>query len=244
MNVPFFNNFKRPFLFAHRGLSAKAPENTMRAFKLAWESGIPGIELDIRLTADEEVVVFHDNDLTRITGKEGIIEQMNLEEVRKLDAGEGERIPLLREVFEAAPDNAYFDIEMKVDARNGREMALALSKIIAEYELEESCIVSSFYPSGLREIKIAAPTVATAFIYSERLVKEHPIQHFFARTASATTFLKPEWPVMEASLKHLRALITWTVNDPEKARELIKLGAVGIISDDPTPLLEDAKEAP
>jgi len=239
MNYPIFNNNKRPFLFAHRGLSAKAPENTLRAFKLAWEAGIPGVELDVRITADDEVVVFHDNNLERMTGKDGTVEQSSLEELKRFDLGDGERIPLLSEVFDAAPENAYFDIEMKVEWRNGRELALALSKIIAEYSMEDFCIVSSFYPSGIREIKIAAPTVPTALIYSEALVKEHPIQHFFARMASATPFLKPEWPIMEASLKHFRALITWTVNDMDKAKELIKLGAVGIISDDPTPLLTE-----
>lgn len=239
MNYPFFNNNKRPFLFAHRGLSTKAPENTLRAFNLAWEAGIPGVELDVRLTADEEIVVFHDRDLERMTGAQGTIEESNLEDLKRYDLGDGDRIPLLREVFEAAPEHAYFDIEMKVEWRNGREMSLALSKVIEEYGITDRCIVSSFYPSGLREIRIALPTVPTALIYSESLVKEHPVQHFFARVFSATPFLKPEWPIMEDSIKHLRALITWTVNDMDKARELIKLGAVGIISDDPTPLLTE-----
>ncbi|MBN1685118.1 MAG: glycerophosphodiester phosphodiesterase, partial [Spirochaetales bacterium] len=54
--VPFLENYDRPLFFAHRGLSAKAPENTLAAFKLAWESGVPGVELDIRLCATEEVV--------------------------------------------------------------------------------------------------------------------------------------------------------------------------------------------
>jgi len=241
MSYPIFTDFKQPLLFAHRGLSTKAPENTMTAFKLAWESGVPGIELDVRLCQTEEVVVIHDSLLERTTGEEGYVEHTDLKTLKSYTAGpNGEKIPLLSEVFEAAPDSTYFDIEMKVEERNAREMALALSKVISEYGMEGRCIISSFYPSGIREISIAAPGVPTALIYSEKLVKEHRIQHFFARWLSGTPVLKPEWTIMEESLRYLRRLIPWTVNDVEEAKRLIKLGAVGIISDDPTPLLTEA----
>ena len=115
--LPFLENYDRPLFFAHRGLSARAPENTLAAFKLAWDSGVPGVELDIRLCATEDIVVFHDNDLERITGKQGTIEQSDLDELKSYDAGEGEKIPLLSEVFEAAPPDVYFDIEMKLAVR-------------------------------------------------------------------------------------------------------------------------------
>ena len=240
----FLKNFARPLLFAHRGYSAKAPENTLSACKLAWESGIKGVELDIRLCESGELVVFHDEELIRTTGNEGLVEVTSLETLKTYDAGahfderfKGERIPLLSEVFEAAPENTYFDIEMKVSYRNGRELSIALAKLISRYNMEERCIVSSFYPSAIREIKIVAPRIPIAFIYSESLVKEHPIQHFIARRMSATPILKPEWPLTKASLRHRRPVIPWTVNDPEEARRCLALGAAGIISDDPTPLL-------
>ncbi len=231
-------------MFAHRGCSAKAPENTLSAFKLAWDSGIHGVELDVRLCAGGELVVFHDEELVRTTGNEGLVELTSLETLKTYDAGArfdksfaGERIPLLSEVFEAAPENSYFDIEMKVSNQNGREMSLALSKMISKYNMEERCIVSSFYPSAIREIKIAAPKVPIAFIYSESLVKEHPIQHFFARRMSDTPILKPEWPLLKSSLRHGRPVIPWTINDTDEALRCIELGAEGIISDDPSPLL-------
>lgn len=239
MSYAIFTEYKQPLLFAHRGLSTKAPENTLSAFKLAWESGVPGVELDVRLTADDQIVVIHDSSLKRTTGEEGYVEETDLETLKTYDAGNGERIPLLSEVFDAAPDNAYFDIEMKVEGRNARELALALSKVISEYQMNDCCIVSSFFPSGLREIGIATPRVPTALIYSERLVKEHKVQHFFARLFSAPAVLKPEWTIMEDSLRHLRRLIPWTVNDTDEAKRLLELGAVGIISDDPTPLLTE-----
>lgn len=237
MSPSFLQDFARPLLFAHRGYSAKAPENTLAAFELAWKSGIPGIELDIHLCKSGELVVFHDEELERITGTAGTIESTDLETLKTLDAGKGERIPLLSEVFEAAPDHAYFDIEMKVSYRNGREMSLELAKLIKEHEMERRCITSSFYPSAIREIKIAAPSIPVAFIYSERLVKEHRVQHFLARRISNTPILKPEWPLAKSSLRHRRPLIPWTVNDVDEAKRCLELGAVGIISDDPAPLL-------
>ena len=132
MSPSFLQDFSRPLLFAHRGYSAKAPENTIAAFKLAWESGIPGVELDVHLCKSGEMVVFHDDDLERITGTAGTVESTDLETLKSLDAGNGERIPLLSEVFEAAPEHAYFDIEMKVAYRNGRELSLEAAKLIKE----------------------------------------------------------------------------------------------------------------
>jgi glycerophosphoryl diester phosphodiesterase len=116
-------------------------------------------------------------------------------------------------------------------------LSLALAKLITQHNMEDRCIASSFYPSAIREIKIAAPMIPIAFIYSQSLVKEHPIQNFMARRISATPILKPEWPLTKASLRHHRPVIPWTVNDVEEARRCLELGVAGIISDDPSPLL-------
>jgi glycerophosphoryl diester phosphodiesterase len=244
MSFTFLENFKRPLIFAHRGYSAKAPENTRSAFKLAWKSGVPGVELDIRLCDSDEVVVFHDEELIRTTGHEGLVETSSLETLKTYDAGgyfddrfKGEQIPLLSEVFDSAPAGTYFDIELKISNRNGRELSLALAKLIAQHNMEDRCIISSFYPSAIREIKIAAPKIPIAFIYSQSLAKEHPIQNFLARRISDTPILKPEWPLTKSALRHRRAVISWTVNDSEEARRCLDLGAVGIVSDDPSPLL-------
>ena len=87
MTPAFLKDFSRPLLFAHRGYSTKAPENTLAAFKLAWESGIPGVELDARLCESGEIVVFHDEELMRTTGAEGLVETTGLETLRTYDAG-------------------------------------------------------------------------------------------------------------------------------------------------------------
>ena len=82
MSYAIFTEFKQPLLFAHRGLSTEAPENTLSAFKLAWDRDVPGVELDVRLTADDQVVVIHDRSLKRTTGVEGFVEQTDLETLK------------------------------------------------------------------------------------------------------------------------------------------------------------------
>ena len=109
----------RPLIFAHRGASAHAPENTLSAFELALEQGAHGIELDVKLTADGEVVVFHDPTIDRTTGGQGRISQLTLAALRELDAGSsfsekfsGEKIPTLAEVFETIGRRAFINVEL------------------------------------------------------------------------------------------------------------------------------------
>src|SRR5512134_684431 len=103
--------FPRPMLFAHRGASAHAPENTVAAFELAvrqFKNLPPAVELDVKLSADKQVVVIHDQTVDRTTGSKGRVNQLTLAELKTLDAGsffgpsfQGERIPTLSDVFEA-----------------------------------------------------------------------------------------------------------------------------------------------
>ena len=107
--------------FAHRGLHSKdctVPENSLTAFRLAAEAGY-GIELDIQLSKDGEVVVFHDDTLPRVCGVEGRVDAYTLAELREMRlCGTDERIPLLSEVFEVVAGRSPFIIELKTGPRN------------------------------------------------------------------------------------------------------------------------------
>src|ERR1700730_10826469 len=121
-----FFNLPTPRLFAHRGASGSYPENTMPAFQAACATGIPYIELDIRMTRDGEVVVIHDEDLERVAGQSGVVCEMTVAEVRRADAafrfsadgvdfplrGSGICVPTLREVLDAFAQQ-FFVIEIK-----------------------------------------------------------------------------------------------------------------------------------
>jgi glycerophosphoryl diester phosphodiesterase len=109
----------RPVIFAHRGASGYAPENTLTAFNLAVQQGSDAIELDVKLTADGQIVVFHDQTLERTTSATGKIGEKTLSELKELDAGShfdisylNERIPTLEEVFEAVGQRTSINVEL------------------------------------------------------------------------------------------------------------------------------------
>lgn len=115
----------KTLVFGHRGAMAYRPQNTMPSFILAWEMGADGIELDAQCTADGVAVVFHDDDMRRLTGMPGAVREKTLEEILALDAGSHfsgryarERIPLLETVLRARPAGTFVNIEIKTALRN------------------------------------------------------------------------------------------------------------------------------
>src|SRR3989449_9458057 len=110
----------RCLVIAHRGASAAAPENTLAAFRLAADLGADGIELDVRGTADGQLVVLHDASVNRTTDGAGRVAALTLDQLRRVDAGKkfgpsfrGERIPLLSQVFEVVAGRLLVDVEIK-----------------------------------------------------------------------------------------------------------------------------------
>ncbi len=138
---------RRTLVLGHRGYSAKYPENTLLAFRKAIEAGADGIELDVWLTKDGEVVVIHDGTVDRTSNGSGKVKDMTLEELKALDFGGGERIPTLEEVFEAVPEDAIVNVEIK-DAD-----AVEKTAEIVGGNNPERVIVSSFLIDALREYR-------------------------------------------------------------------------------------------
>ncbi len=161
-------------VWAHRGASAYAPENTMAAFLLAKRLGADGVELDVHLTADGKVVVCHDGDIKRTSNGEGAIEDKTYEELLGFDFGypaafgkrfEGERIPLLEEVYRALiPCGMTVNVELK---KTRPEIVDAVLKIEADAGAVGSVIYSSFVHEYLKELKEKSPAAFVAPLYGE-----------------------------------------------------------------------------
>jgi Glycerophosphoryl diester phosphodiesterase len=124
---------KLPLIFAHRGASHDAPENTAEAIALGWEMGADGVEIDIRLTRDGRIVLMHDADTIRTTGVQGLVAGRTFADLRKLDAGSwkhpdfsGARVPALEEVLSAIPADKQAIIEIKC----GSEILVPLRDIL------------------------------------------------------------------------------------------------------------------
>ena len=137
--------------FAHRGFSGKYPENTMLAFKKAIESGVDGIELDVQLTKDGEVVIIHDETIDRTTDGKGLVSSYTYEELSKFDASfiyrnqiEFNKIPTLREYFELIKNKKIItNIELKTGVFEYAGIEEKVWNLIQEYEMEEKVIISS-----------------------------------------------------------------------------------------------------
>ncbi|HDZ35561.1 MAG TPA: glycerophosphodiester phosphodiesterase [Thermococcus sp.] len=152
-------------VLGHRGYMSKYPENSLLAFRKAMEAGVDGIELDVWLSRDGRVIVMHDETIDRTSDMNGKQKEMTLEELKRADLGEGERIPTLEEVFEVLPKDALVNIELK-DAEAAGEVA----RIVSENN-PERVMISSFEIEALREYRKHDPeTVMGLLIDREEVV--------------------------------------------------------------------------
>ncbi|WP_093654572.1 glycerophosphodiester phosphodiesterase [Streptomyces wuyuanensis] len=143
----------------HRGVMGVEPENTLRSFVRAERAGMDAIELDLHLSKDGALVVMHDADVDRTTDGTGPIAEMTLAELRELDAGQGERIPVFEEVLDAV--SAPLQVEIK-DAAAAR----VLADVMVKRDLVERIEVTSFQDDAVREITALVPGVRTGLIAS------------------------------------------------------------------------------
>jgi len=255
-------DFPQPLVFAHRGLSTVFPENTLVSFRAARDSGIPGIELDVHLTKDHKLVVFHDDTTQRIvgpaagasgasgtSGKDGAsysIEASDYAFLATLDIGSwkdkafsGERMPLLEDVFSEFGETLYIDIEIKSRTVGDQGLETLLAEAIRKFGMERRCIVSSFNPFALRRFKKLCPEVATAIIYSRSSELYWFLRRGEGRWIGNVDILKPEHVLVKRRRifeRFLRPILPWTVDIDRDAERVVAAGAAGIISNCPQQL--------
>jgi glycerophosphoryl diester phosphodiesterase len=164
-----------PLIIAHRGDVTNAPENTIPAFKKALELGADGIELDVRLTKDEKLVVFHDRRLGRTSMGNGPVNHYTQDHIRSLDAGswfapefQSERPPTLDEVFESLPADFLINVEMKVIMKGMRLIAHKVADVVRRHARWDSTLIASFNPISLWELRKIEPRITRGYIWSRR----------------------------------------------------------------------------
>ena len=207
-------DFARPLLFGHRGMPSLYPENTMASFRAACDAGIPGIELDVHLTKDGRLIVFHDDTTERIGGSGNSrsggqgepalpaffrLEETDSETLRSLDIGSwkgseflGERMPFLDEVFEEFGQRAYFDVEIKSRSTESKGLEPLLAATIRKYHMEKRCVVSSFNPFALKWMKRIMPALPSALIYTSSKDLYWFLRHGEGRFLAPVDILKPD----------------------------------------------------
>lgn len=225
---------------AHRGASAQYPENTLLAFRRAIEQGVDALEIDIHCTADHELIVLHDSALGRTTNGHGKIHDHSLQEIRQLDAGQGEKVPLLTEVIQLAREaQIRLCVEIKgATEREGLEIAEAIIKTLEANDFLSQAIVTSFSSKALLRAKAIHPEVSTMLDPSPQDGSLTPRQ-VCAQTLAAGAnclsydfrFLTPAI-VRECQLAGL-ALWPWDPDEPDDIRQVISLGVHGIMTNRP-----------
>ena len=218
-------------IIGHRGAAGLAPENTLASFALAVALGVDGIELDVRMSGTE-VVVIHDKTVDRTTNGRGLVAELGFAPLRRLDAGDGERIPTLVEVLEAVPRHVLVNIELK-----GSETAEPVARIVdgraGDAREVGRLLASSFNHDELMRFHERCPAVACAPLsanWSGSL--ESMANAFGAWAVNLADRIATPSRVAQVKAWGCRCLV-YTVNDPVRARELRALGVDGVFTDFP-----------
>lgn len=161
----------RVMIVAHRGLSAQEPENTMRSFRRAAEVGCDLIELDVHLSRDGVPVVIHDDTLDRTTDGRGRVRDRTIDELRRLDAGRGERIPTLEEVVEwaeAGSDALSVEIKQPTPAQGAAPyegIAERVVELVRRSRIAAGSLIHSFDHPTIRRVRELWPDATTGVSY-------------------------------------------------------------------------------
>lgn len=252
--------YEQPIVLAHRGGSLIAPENSMAAFKKAAELGVHGFEIDIRLTKDEEIIVFHDEYIDRVTDGTGRVADFNLSDLKAFDLGYhflneqqeyeyrglGESVITLRELFQEFPQ-MLINIDMK-DSPETYEGSLIPSKLwrlIDEMSAQNRVVVTSFHDEQIDRFNLYAQN-SVALGAGESEVRKA----YAAYTSQFGHLYHPRADVVQIPIKsgvfpldgegfiqfltNLNVPVHyWTIDDPQTMERLLQSGAKGIITDRP-----------
>lgn len=226
---------RRPLLYGHRGASAHALENTLTAFSRAREGGADGIELDVRLTADGELAVFHDEDLQRIAGRPGRVAEMPWRELAAVALPGGERVPRLDQVLaETAP--LLVNVEIKQPGwRRLREIVARVAACVDRTGAGDRVLVSSFDPAAVALTRTMT-ALRSGLLFHAR--QRRPLRDAWLAPIIRPHALHPDRLLVDpAAVARWRArgyeINVWTVDDAEELRRLAAMGVDGIITNDP-----------
>jgi glycerophosphoryl diester phosphodiesterase len=218
------------FTIGHRGVMAAEPENTLRSFLRAEREGLDGIELDLHLSRDGALVVMHDETLERTTDGTGAIADHTLEQLRTLDAGLGERIPVFEDVLDAVGPALPIQAEIKDVAA-----ARSLAKVLRERDLLDRVSVLSFHDSALAEIRELLPEVTTVLVAGGTGIRpDFPDR---ARAVGARLVSLELCKINQLAVDRCNEagidVMAWSVNTARDLALARALGLVGWVTDEP-----------
>jgi len=243
------------------------PGDTLLAFGKAVEIGSDVLEMDAHITKDSQIVLMHDEEVDRTTNATGLIEDMTLDELKKLDAayqwsnddnksflyrGQGIQVPTLDEIFQKFPQMRYV-IEIKLTQN---PIDKPLCDLIRQYNMQDKVLVASFHDVAMKNFRVTCPEVATsasrtevrnyillgkAFLWGFIVPDYQTIQPPYDPEESLGITIMTERFIRESHAKNIR-VEPWTVNDPALMKQYIEWGVDGIITDRPDLMIKVLKE--
>ncbi len=240
----FFDFQDHVYISAHRGSSMLAPENTIPAIERAIADGADYVEIDVRLTADKVPVLLHDRDLRRVAGKPVPVWEMDLKEVRRLDAGSwfhprfaGVGIPTLEEVIEVVDDRARIYLEIK-PSRHTPDLTRIVVELLQDKDYVDRVLLGAMDPEILREARSLEPEIRTSlFVHTAIGEPDRSLLDALGLRAAITTVQD-----IQQARRHGHELHVWTVNDRREMSRFIDMGVDNIITDRPEVLAELLRE--
>ena len=254
----YYDGAPRTLVIAHQGGDGAWPGDTMFAFEKAVEIGSDVLEMDAHITKDGRIVLMHDDTVDDTTDGTGLIEEMSLDELKRLDAaydwstddgasfpfrGQGIPVPTLEEVFQKFPQMRYV-IEIKLTQN---PIDKPLCELIRQHNMQDKVLVASFHDVAMKNFRATCPEVSTsasrtevrnyvllgkAFLWGFYFPKFQTIQPPWDPEDSLGIQIMTERFIRESHAKNIR-VEPWTVNDPGLMRQYIEWGVDGIITDRP-----------
>ncbi len=225
---------QKPFaVIGHRGAAGRRPENTLSAIEYAVSVGVDIVEVDVRKTHDDKLVVFHDEDFKRLFGVDARVRDVDYEWIiENIRFSNGETIPLLRDVLESTRGRAGLFIEVKEP-----DTTSAIMGLIKEYDMVDDVAIISFYDEALLEAKKYLPRIVTGLIYFR------PLGRIFDAKRLKASIVLPRYNIATRKANDLAhrlglKIVVWTINSVELVYEMFRRGVDGIASDYPEMLVE------
>lgn len=235
-------------IIGHRGGVKGYPENTLSAFKKAVEVGADGVEFDVQLTKDGEVVVIHDELINRTMNQTGFVKDYTLSELKEMEIRDpksnnlvNQKIPTLQEVLEVVQDLEIINIELK-NFLEYPDLETKILKIIKEFQIKDKVIISSYNHMSLQKFKKIAPEIKTGALFLAKTIA--PVDYAFKRGFDALHmyYLNIDQEMIDKAHFMGININLYTVNDSTAIKELISKNVDIIMTDNLESALEIRNE--
>lgn len=215
-------------VMGHRGSPKAAPENTLKSFQMAMQAGADMVEVDVRRTADDYLVCMHDPNVSSTTNGVGMVEELSLKEIKSLDAGEGQEVPLLGEVFDLVQGKIGINIDIKSVGVEKHVVDLIIERRMLDY-----AIISSFFLMSLEIVKDLNKEVKTGALF--QLGMNDAVKNTLNVGADAIHPVLSDVTLELVELAHREGLKVnvWGVDDEASMLQMLEWDVNGIITDFP-----------